>query len=190
MNVAQLVIALFSLGHPSATHADQVRARHLAAAINRAATTFDIDPVLQASLIARESSFERTARGAAGELGYSQLLRSTLATAGYEHLTDEALMQAPINVWLGARHLAHVRAACARRGITDPASWVSVYKGLPARPSKYSRAILKAAERAREATREADGPRAMIAQGERGHAFGVCTAPARAPRRRAEVAAR
>lgn len=180
MTTTALVLALYNLGHPSATAADAVRAHHLAAAIRRAAEAFDIDPVLQASVIAHESSFSRTARGAAGELGYSQLLRGTLATAGYEDLTDDALMQMPINIWLGARHLARVRAACARRGITDPASWVSQYKGLPARPSKYSRAILKAADRARAASREADGPGTMIARVGRGHASGVCTAPVRA----------
>lgn len=180
MTTAALVLALCNLGHPCITPADQVRAHHLAAAINRAARAFDVDPVLQAAVIARESGFNARARGAAGELGLQQLLRGTLATAGYEHLTDEALMQLPINTWLGARFLAHVRAACARKGITDPLAWVSQYKGLPARPSRYSRAIIKAADRARETAREADGPGTMIARVGRGHAVGVCTAPARA----------
>lgn len=181
MTTGALVIALGVLGHPARTPADMVRARLLAVQIIRVAEPRGLDEILIASIIAHESGFNPHAIGKDGkDLGLLQIRRGGAVTGLNEALTDAALTNPPINLAIGAAYLAHVRAACARKGITDPAAWVSQYKGLPARPSKYSRAIIKAADRAREAAREADGPGTMIARVGRGHAVGVCTAPARA----------
>ncbi|WP_293364980.1 transglycosylase SLT domain-containing protein [Phenylobacterium sp.] len=151
MTAAALALAILRLQHlPAVPGAAEVRARLLAPIILEAAAHRGLDPILIASVIQHESRFVRTARGSAGELGLMQIKRGTFATRGYEHLSDEALMFPRYNVMLGARHLARVRDVCAgKRGITDPLSWLSVYKGLRCRPSAYSRAIVAAADAAR-----------------------------------------
>jgi hypothetical protein len=151
MTTAALAIALLALGHPHARPGDDARARILAAQINHAARKAHVDPILLSALVARESSFNPHARGKAGELGYGQLKRNTVATRGYDNLTDEALMQPPVNLWLTARHMARARRLC---GNAPPVEWLSLYRGTKrCRATRYSRAIVAAAARAMAAVR-------------------------------------
>jgi len=146
-----LVVALLQLGHPARSAADVVRARLLAVQILDASEREDIDPVIVAAMIARESAFNAGARGGADDLGLMQIRRGGAVVGAGEALTDAALMLPPINLAFGVAYLARQRAACARHGVTDPVSWISRYKGLAARPSRYSRGIVAAAARARAA---------------------------------------
>lgn len=151
MTVAQLTLVCLRLaGNAHAHGAEEVRARLLAPVILREAANYDLDPVLLAAVAWKESSFNRTARGAALEIGYMQIKRGTRATKGYDDLSDQALMNPRLNFHLGARHLAHVRDVCfGRWGVTDPLAWLSVYSGRRCRSSAYSMAIVEAADRAR-----------------------------------------
>lgn len=116
--------------------------RPLRAAIARAATAHQVDRRLLAALVDHESSFRPDARSARGEVGLGQLLRGTLATRGYDSLTDDQLAEPGLNLWLAARHLARVRRRCGG----SPERWVSAYSGRRCGPSGYSRAIVAAAE--------------------------------------------
>jgi soluble lytic murein transglycosylase-like protein len=137
--LAALILRLQGL--PVAPGPAEVRAQLLAAMITIEADRQGVDAALIAAVIQHESGFRRDAVGALGEQGLLQLKRGTLATAGYDHLSDVGLRQPRINIHLGARHLAHVRALC---GNVPAASWLSVYSGRKkCRPSPYSRAILK-----------------------------------------------
>lgn len=137
--IAALILRLQGL--PVAAGPAEVRARLLAATIVEEAARFDLPPELLAAVAAHESMFRRDAVGKLGELGFFQLKRRTIATLGYEHLSDAGLMQPRINVHLGARHLARVRAIC---GNAPPIAWLSVYSGRrKCRPSPYSRAVLR-----------------------------------------------
>lgn len=144
MTAAQLAILLLRLaGSPVEPGPAETRARILAPVIIREATARGLDPVLVAAVAWHESRLDRNARGLAGELGYMQLKRGTRATKGYDNLSDAGLMNPGLNFYLGARHLAHVRDVClGKRGVRAPLSWLSVYKGLRCKPSRYSRAIL------------------------------------------------
>ena len=137
--LAALVLRLQGL--PVTAGPAEVHARLLAATIAEEAERFDLPAELVAAVIQHESGFRRDAVGALGEIGYLQLKRGTLATRGFDHLSDAGLRQPRINIHLGARHLAHVRALC---GNAPPVAWLSVYSGRKhCRPSPYSRAILR-----------------------------------------------
>ena len=141
MTTAALILAILRLQGLHAPGPAEVRARLLAATINVEAARYDLDPLLLVAVAAHESMFRRDAVGALGELGYYQIKRNTIATRGFDHLSDAGLMQPRINVHLGARHLAHVRRLC---GNAPPIAWLSVYSGRSkCRPSPYSRAILR-----------------------------------------------
>jgi|GEM_PF-4135774 len=141
MTTTALVLAILRLQGLHAPGPAEVRARLLAATIAVEAARYDLDPLLLVAVAAHESMFRRDAVGALGELGIFQIKRNTLATRGFDHLSDAGLMQPRINVHLGARHLAHVRRLC---GNAPPIAWLSVYAGFRrCRPSPYSRAILR-----------------------------------------------
>jgi len=142
--LAALILRLQGL--PVAPGPAEVRARILAATIASEAARYDLPAEIVAAVAMHESGFRRDAIGARGEAGYMQLLRGTLATAGYDHVSDAGLMNPRLNFHLGARHLAHVRRLC---GNAPPVAWLSVYSGRRhCRPSPYSRAVLKLLERA------------------------------------------
>lgn len=142
MTTTALIAVILRLQSLPVTHGPaEVRARLLAATIAEEAERFDLPPELVAAVAAHESMFRRDAIGARGEQGLMQLKRGTVATRGYDHLSDAGLRQPRINIHLGARHLSRVRALC---GNTPPVAWLSVYSGRKrCAPSPYSRAILR-----------------------------------------------
>ena len=131
--VAALIVQLG--GQPSA-------AAQLAPLVVKAAVRYRIEPKILVAVVRNESSFRPTARGALGELGLCQLKRETMATRGFDHLSDEALMDPALNLRLGARHLARARRICGGHA-APAAAWLSVYNGRKkCRPSAYSTRVL------------------------------------------------
>lgn len=146
-----IVVALVALGHPNATPADHVRAALLATVIAEEGARNDIDPLLVAALIYKESSFNPKAIGKKGERGLMQLLPRGSALADYPHLAPSALESPRINVALGVRHMARVRDICGASA-GSPLLWLSVYNGSQkCRATRYSRAVVAAAAKARRA---------------------------------------
>jgi len=142
LTTAALVALILRLQGLHAPGPAEVRARLLAATIATEAIRYDLPPDLIAAVIAHESAFRQDATGTLGEVGLLQLKRGTLATRGFDHLSDVGLRQPRINIHLGARHMAHVRELC---GVGSLAlHWLSVYSGRrKCRSSPYSRAILR-----------------------------------------------
>ena len=96
-------------------------------------------------MMRQESHCDPTATGRLGELGLMQIKRNTLATAGYDKLSDEELRAPALNVRLGARHLRRCLNKCGGA----MAGALGMYSGLAkskrtgqCRESKYSWAIL------------------------------------------------
>lgn len=142
MTTAALVALILRLQGLHAPGPAEVRARLLAATIATEAARYDLDPLLLAATIQHESGFRQDATGALGEIGYLQIKRGTLATRGFDHLSDVGLRQPRINIHLGARHMDRVRSICG--ATSPPLHWLSVYSGRhKCRPSPYSRAILR-----------------------------------------------
>lgn len=146
-----IIVALTALGHPTATPADRVREALLATVIAEEGQRNDVDPLLIAAVIFRESSFNMKAIGKKGERGLMQLLPHGSALADYPHLAPSALESPRLNIALGTRHMARVRAVCGASA-GSPLLWLSVYNGTQkCRPTRYSRAVIAAAAKARKA---------------------------------------
>lgn len=178
MTASLLLAALTSLGHPARTAVDLTRGRILAAIIIREADAHQLDPLIVAAIIARESSFDPRAVGPDGQdFGLMQIRRGGAVDGRHSAYADAALMNPPINIALGVAYLARQRDLCTAAGKPEPAFWVTKFNGGPCRRGRYGREVVAAAERARVV---------MCAQSERGPVFGIGTAPARAP----EVATR
>ena len=91
-----------------------------------AATNYGLNPFVLASQMRQESHCNSNATGRLGELGLMQLKRFTLATRGYDHLTDQQLRTPALNIKLGARHLRF----CLRKCANSIVGALSLYKGL------------------------------------------------------------
>lgn len=148
MTTAALALALLRLGYPGTTAANLAGAHILAATVARAAAAHGLDPVLLAAVAAHESTFHRLQVGKRGERGRWQILPATARQLGYTG-SDEALANDPLNAGFASAWLAHVRDVCRRHGHTDPATWLSKYRGDRCRPTRYSKAILAAASAAK-----------------------------------------
>lgn len=117
-------------------------ARQLAPIVVAAAARYQLDPRLLVAVVRNESRFRVDARGAKGELGLAQVKRNTMATRGYDHLPDGALLRPALNLKLGARHLARCRRICGGMA-APPERYLSVYNGRRyCRPSLYSKRVL------------------------------------------------
>lgn len=127
-------------------------AARVAPIIYEEATRYDIKPETLAAVVAHESRFRKDARGGLGEIGLGQLKRGTLATAGYEHLSDEELARPRLNLRLAARHLAHAKKLCGGK----PVRWLSRYNGRKCGPSSYSRKVVKIIEELRTTVKVED----------------------------------
>lgn len=114
-------------------------ARRLAPLIVREAARAGIAPELAAAVAAHESGCRMSARGRLGEVGAYQLYPGRSAAGS---VPVERLAIASVNVRLGVRHLARVRAVCGG----EPVRWLSVYSGRKCGPSRYSKAIVEAAQ--------------------------------------------
>ena len=143
MTAATLAIALLRLqGVAIEPGPAEVRARILAATILGAATKHGVSAIELATIQHHESNGNPYVIGRHGEVSRWQLLPATARLAGYEVHSLRALMQDPIAADIAAWYLAHVRDVCAKRGIKDPASYLSKYRGDRCRSSAYSKAIL------------------------------------------------
>lgn len=90
------------------------------------AARYSLSPFVLASQMRQESNCNPHATGRKGELGLMQLKRFTLATRGYDHLTDQQLRSPAVNIRLGARHLRRCLNKCANSIVGA----LSLYKGL------------------------------------------------------------
>ena len=162
MTAALALAVLEAFGPTRRAHAGaEARARIYAAQVELAAAAARVDPYIVVALIERESSWHEGEVGKKGELGLMQLLPHSNATKGFEHHLS-ALLKAPVNIRVGVAWMAHKRYACH---CVNPLIWLSAYKGLPCRPSTYSRAIV-----ARAAELRALGGRLVVAAGACGRA--------------------
>lgn len=134
--IAFLVALLLELGAPAKV------APEYAVLIEKEARAFKIPAEVGAALCGHESRWNVHARGAKGEIGLCQLLRGTLATRGFEHLTNRQLERPAIQFHLAFRHLAYLRAVCVRFTIDSPGRWVSPYSGRKCGWSSYSNGIM------------------------------------------------
>jgi soluble lytic murein transglycosylase-like protein len=135
MDFAAISMFLVQLcGWPAADYASDVA---------RAAKRYDLDPFVLVSMIRQESHCKPTATGRLGEIGLMQIKRNTLATAGHDRLSDEALREPRLNIMLGARHLHR----CLKRCGGALAGALGLYSGRKLKDgvcqeSNYSRDIL------------------------------------------------
>lgn len=139
--VAALVCAL--AGKPPECRLKGIRPRTVAAHILKAVKRHpSVTPEEAALMLLHESRFNPDARGAGGELGMAQLYRGKIATRGYNRLTDRQLMNPELNIRLGVRHLALVKADCSGAG--KPVSrWIGRYSGAPCGRTRYGRLAAK-----------------------------------------------
>ncbi len=139
MKAAVLLAILHVLGPRGRSPAAQQHADELAAIIVEEAARADVDPMLVAAIIARESRFTVRARSRGGDYGLMQVRRSGAARR-HRHLTDAQLMQPRRNIRLGVEHLALVRSMCG----PDTATVLDAYASghCTRRRLGYSRRVL------------------------------------------------
>ncbi len=137
VQVAALVCQL--MGKPPKCQTPAGSAKSVATLIVREARRYDIDPRVLATVIRHESGYKPEAIGRRGELGLCQLYRGTVATAGYDHLSDDQLMVPWLNIRLGARRLARAAKQCGGGG---PENYLGPYNGRGCGRNLYSRKIL------------------------------------------------
>jgi len=92
----------------------------------RAAERYMVNPFVLVSQMRQESRCNPNATGKLGELGLLQLKRNTIATRGYDRLTDTQLRRPALNIRLGARYLRRCLDKCGGA----IAGALSLYKGL------------------------------------------------------------
>lgn len=129
-DVAQIAVLLCALidKPPGCRLPHNLAPKAVAAVVVESAQKYQLNPWNLAAVLAHESGLNRFARGQKGELGLGQLYRGTMATRGFDHLSDDELMRPEINIRLAARHLARVKRVC--RGWETPVEyWVGVYSG-------------------------------------------------------------
>ena len=119
-------------------------ATHYAKDVLAAAKKYDLSAFVLVSMMRQESHCNPAATGRLGELGLMQIKRRTLATAGFDHLSDEKLRDPALNIRLGARHL---RRCLNRCGDDFLGGALGLYSGLAprrgiCRESSYSHEIL------------------------------------------------
>lgn len=136
MTKAALIVMVL---HLMGRHPNHRLATEIADAIASDVHTERVGARLVVKVISRESDFKPRARSACGkDLGLMQIRRG-VATAGYNHLTDEQLMEPGLNIHLGIRRLRLARAQC--RG--EPRRWLGAYAGLKCmKTSPYARNVL------------------------------------------------
>jgi soluble lytic murein transglycosylase-like protein len=126
---------------PNVQHTDSCKhsllAKRIAPIVMKESERFGINPFVVLAAIKRESGFQITARGKAGEIGLMQIKRGG-ATAGFETLTDTQLEQPDINIYLGVRYMYWSRRRCGG----EPWYWLGAYNGLHCGPSRYATKVL------------------------------------------------
>ncbi len=123
-------------------------AKQYAAHAIRAAELYGLNPRIIASMMKQESGCLRDAVGRKNEQGLMQVKRNTIATRGYDHLSDTQLRRPALNIRLGARHLRY----CLNKCNGDLPGALGMYSGLKkdratkqCRSSSYSWEILQRA---------------------------------------------
>lgn len=110
-------------GHVSATQ--RAGAREVAPHVVREAALRGVDPLLVAAVIMTETGFRVHERGADGEEGPMQVHPRGSAIVGLPRRTVRHLARPDVNVAVGVRHLARLRAMCGG----PPDRWLGVYNG-------------------------------------------------------------
>lgn len=121
--------------HPVGTEIQSI-----AKAIRHFSKKLGIDPLLEVAVIKAESGFNPDAKNSkTNALGLTQLMRGE-ATHGYETLTDQELMEIPLNVQLGVRHIVWWEKRCKTN---NPIIYLNAYDGLGCSiAGNYSKTIL------------------------------------------------
>jgi hypothetical protein len=150
--LAFLVALLIELGAPPAV------APEYAVLLHKEAQAYKVPAEVVAALCAHESRWDRRARGALGEIGLCQLYRGTLATRGFDRLTNRQLENPKVQFHLAARHLSYLRSVCGRVHRTHAKQWISPYSGRKCTESVYSDAIVGELEAAKQRVLSKHGP--------------------------------
>jgi hypothetical protein len=106
---------------------DRKSAQRIAYAILNSSEEFSLDPVFLMAVIQNESSFQKSMRGQAGEIGLMQVLPATakwVATLYHlEYRGERTLLNPEENVWIGAALLDKLR----RQFLSEGRLYVSAY---------------------------------------------------------------
>lgn len=136
--LALCIVHVLSARDKLATHPNATTVHEVAPLIQMEAEKFGVDPLLLSALTIEESRFNRHAVSAVGAQGLCQIMPGTTASRGYERLEAHQLRAPRINLYLAARHMAHLRDKCGG----TPMRWLSPYGGFNCGPSRYSKKVM------------------------------------------------
>lgn len=136
MDVKALVMAMVEMvgGHPN-----KAVQKHIAQAAPVVAreTPPDVDPLLVAAVIVRESTINPWAKGARGEIGLMQIHPAGMALHLCRDLLGK-LWNPAFNIRCGIRILRRARERCPG----PPLDWLGAYNGRRCGPSPYAEKVL------------------------------------------------